>query len=203
MLRALLLFLPAALLAADAAASRQQALVVLEKLRPNSRENMNVNADEGQFLSGLVKRTAAKRALEIGTSNGCSGIWISLGLRETGGKLITLEIDPGRRGQALENFRAAGVGDLIDSRLTDALQELAKIEGPFDFVFIDAWKPDYVKYLELVTPKVRQGGIIAAHNTKSNSEPIQNFRRALLARPDLETEFVEPGPGGFSVSVKK
>ncbi|MDX2154460.1 MAG: O-methyltransferase [Bryobacteraceae bacterium] len=182
---------------------RRAAMAVLERLAPTQREMMNVNAAEGEYLADVVRKVGAKRALEIGTSNGYSGIWLAMALRETGGRLITFEIDRERWAQAQENFKQAGVSGRVDSRLADALEEAPKLEGEFDFVFIDAWKPDYVKYLRMVTPKVRPGGVIMAHNTRSQSDAMRAFRKALLEEPLLETQFVEPGPGGFSVSVKK
>ena len=112
----------------------------------------NIAPSEGEYLSNLVQKLKAQRVLEIGTSNGYSAIWLALGLRETGGQLITLEINRRRYSLAQNNFEAAGIDGLIDSRLADAVEEVPKLEGPFDFVFIDANKQDYVKYLEMVLP---------------------------------------------------
>ncbi|HBY62346.1 MAG TPA: methyltransferase [Solibacterales bacterium] len=184
-------------------ADRRAAMAVLERLVPSRGEMMNIDAAEGDYLANLARKVNAKRALEIGASNGYSGIWIAMALRETGGRLITVEIDRERWTEAQRNFKDADMAGLVDARLADALAEVPKLEGEFDFVFIDAWKPDYVAYLRLVLPKVRAGGVIVAHNTRSQSPPILAFRRALLAEPLLDTQFVEPGPGGFSVSVKR
>jgi len=190
-------------MAGDPPSTREKILIHLEAMRAAERGMMNVAPSEGEFLAGLVKKVDAKRVLEIGTSNGYSGIWMASALRETGGRLTTLEIDDGRHALAVKNFRAAGVADIVDSRLTDALQELTRIEGPFDMVFIDAWKPDYFKYLQLVLPKVRPGGVIAAHNVTSSPGPMSDFLEAIKTNPSLRTEFATPGPGGFSVSYKK
>ncbi|MBZ5563783.1 MAG: O-methyltransferase [Acidobacteriia bacterium] len=162
----------------------------------------NVNADEGAFLRGLVEKVHAKRALEVGTSNGYSSIWIAMGLRRTGGHLQTLEIDPGRARLAGENFRAAGVDSLVTLKLGDARKEIPALSGPFDFVFIDAWKQDYVLYLDDVLPKVRPGGVIVAHNVTDLRDELQDFIRAVQTNPQLKTTIENPGPGGFSVSYK-
>lgn len=162
----------------------------------------NVNADEGAFLRGLVEKVHAKRALEVGTSNGYSSIWIAMGLRRTGGHLQTLEIDPGRARLAGENFRAAGVDSLVTLKLGDARKEIPALSGPFDFVFIDAWKQDYVLYLDNVLPKVRPGGVIVAHNVTDLRDELQDFIRAVQTNPQLKTTIENPGPGGFSVSYK-
>ncbi len=172
-------------------------------MRASERGMMNVAPAEGEYLSKLVQKLKAKRVLEIGTSNGYSGIWMAMGLRETGGKLITLDIDEGRRSLALKNFRATGVDDIVDSQLGDALKILPTLQGPFELVFIDAWKPDYKKYLDLTLPMVRSGGVIAAHNVDSHPQEMTDFLEAIKSHPQLKTDWVKVGPAGMSVSYKK
>ncbi len=185
------------------APNRQQILDHLAKMRATEKGMMNVAPAEGEYLSNLVRQLQARRVLEIGTSNGYSGIWFALGLRETGGKLLTLDIDEPRRSLALKNFKATGMTDLIESRLGDALKILPTLSGPFELVFIDAWKPDYKKYLDLSLPLVPSGGIIAAHNVDSHPQEMQDFLEAIKTHPQLKTEFVKVGSAGLSVSYKK
>jgi caffeoyl-CoA O-methyltransferase len=160
----------------------------------------NIARAEGEHLRRLTMDLQAKRVLEIGTSNGYSTIWLALGVSTTGGKVITLEADPERHALAKKNFERTGAIDHVDSRLGDAMGELDSIEGPLDFVFIDAWKADYPVYLDLCIGKVRKGGLIVAHNLESHREELMPFRERLLADDTLETEFVNLGPGGFSIS---
>ena len=114
--------------------------------------------------------------------------------------------DPGdRRGPSKAsqaNFRAAGLDSVITLKLGDALREVPKLRGPYDFVFIDAWKQDYVKYLDMVIPMVRPGGVIVAHNVTNLKEELTDFIRAVQTNPQLKTSIENPGPGGFSVSYK-
>ncbi len=187
----------------DGVSSREHVLAHLSAMRAAERGMWNVAPKEGEALSDLARKVGAKRALEIGTSNGYSGIWIALGLRETGGKLITLEIDRGRYELALRNFHAAGVAGLVDARLGDALEEIPKIDGPLDFVFIDAGKSDYLRYLRLVLPKMRKGGVIVAHNVHDIPGPMRDFLEEIRSNPALKTEFVSAGPSGLSVSYTK
>lgn len=175
----------------------------LDAMRRNERGMMNVAPAEGEYLAGLVKELGAKQVLEIGTSNGYSGIWLAMALRETGGKLITLEVDRQRYELAQNNFQATGLTDLIDSRLADALIEIQTLQGPFDLVFIDAWKPDYIRYFNAVLSKVRSGGVIAAHNVDSHPQSMQDFLSAVKTHPELRTEFVHKGPSGLSISHRK
>ena len=182
--------------------TENQAQARLAWMREHQTGMWNVADSEGAFLRDEVVKVNAQRALEIGTSNGYSGIWIALGLRKTGGHLITLEIDDGRSRLAQENFRLAGVDSRITLRLADALQEIPKLKGPFDFVFIDADKQDYLHYLHLVEPMVKPGGVIIAHNVRDLRSLMEDFIRAVKSDPRLKTTFENPGPGGFSVSLK-
>jgi predicted O-methyltransferase YrrM len=179
-----------------------RALERLKWMRQNEGNLWNVNPDEGAFLRALAEKAHAQEGLEIGTSNGYSSIWIGMGLREQRGHLLTMEIDEGRAKLAQANFRAAGLDSVITLKLGDALKEVPKLRGPYDFVFIDAWKQDYVKYLDMVIPIVRPGGVIVAHNVTDLREELTDFIRAAQTNPQLKTEIENPGPGGFSVSYK-
>jgi caffeoyl-CoA O-methyltransferase len=179
------------------------ALARLEWMPKNQAGMLNVSASEGRVLRDNVIRARARRALEIGTSNGYSSIWIALGCRKTGGHLTTIEMDPRKVRLARENFRAAGVESEITLIEGDALREVSRLNGPFEFVFIDAWKADYIRYLEMVLPMVPPGGIIMAHNTRNLRDELQEFIDRVLSHPQLETVLIEPGPGGFSLSVKR
>jgi len=179
-----------------------RALERLKWMRQNQGNLWNVNPDEGAYLRNLAEKVHAKEALEIGTSNGYSSIWIGMGLRKEGGHLLTLEIDEGRAKLAQGNFRAAGLDSVITLKLGDALEEVPKLRGPYDFVFIDAGKQDYVRYLDMVIPIVRPGGVIVAHNVTDLKEELTDFLRAVQTNPQLKTTIENPGPGGFSVSYK-
>lgn len=181
----------------------EQILAYLSSMHARERGMMNVAPGEGEYLSNLVRKLNAKRVLEIGTSNGYSGIWMAVALRDTGGKLITLEINQRRHGLALKNFKAVGLDDIVDARLTDALEEIGKLHGPFDLVFLDADKSDYITYLRMTLPMVRQGGAIAAHNVHDLPGAMQDFLHEIRTNPSLKTEFVSAGPAGISVSYKK
>ena len=124
-----------------------------------------IQPEEGRFLQVLVRACNARRALEIGSLGGYSGIWIARGLAP-GGKLVTLEKEPYHAKVAREHFQQAGLGDRVEVRQGDAHALLAALadEGPFDFIFIDAEKPGYPNYLDWAVENTRLGGVIAAHN---------------------------------------
>ncbi len=175
----------------------------LQSMRPNARRAMSVDPVDGEYFEKVTLQLKAKRVLEIGTSTGYSGGWFALALKQTGGRLTTLELDEGRHNEAKANFKAMGVSDIVDARLCDALEELKKIEGPIDIVFIDAWKPDYTKYFDLVIDKVRPGGVILAHNVINNARSMNDFLQKIKTDPRVRTEFLEESHQGLSISWKK
>jgi caffeoyl-CoA O-methyltransferase len=167
--------------------------------------DMNVPEADGQLLHDLVVKGGYKRALEIGTSTGRSGIWIALALSKTGGKLTTIDIDQGRHSEAVRNFKDAGVGAFIDARLADAHELVPKLEGPFDFVFIDADKEWYTNYVKAVIPKLAIGGCIAAHNVypgrgRRGGGMTGDYYEYVSGLPFLETTVTQ---GGVAISYKR
>lgn len=162
----------------------------------------NVSESDGRLLRLLTESTGAKLVVEIGTSTGESGIWFALGLRKTGGKLITHDIDPGRAQVAADNFKKAGVDGLITIVMGDAHETVKKIEGPIDILFLDADKEGYLDYLEKLVPKVRPGGLIIAHNMVYPT-PDPRYLDAVTKNPDLDTSFLLMDGAGLGVTMKK
>jgi len=181
-------------------------LSVLEDMDQNQRRGMmNVPVEDARLLRLLTEAVSAKHVVEIGTSNGYSGIWLCLALRTTGGKLTTHEIDAGRASLARKNFKRAGVDKLVTLVEGDAHEEITKLEEQIDVVFIDADKEGYVDYLNKLLPLVRPGGLIVAHNISmrgGRQGGVQDYVQAVTTNPDLETVFYEQG-GGVSVTLKK
>ena len=158
----------------------------------NSWRDMNVPDADGQALYDLVVKNTCKRALEIGTSTGHSGIYIAWALSKTGGKLITIDIDEARHREAVGHFKEAGVAAFIDARLADAHDLVPKLEGPFDFVFIDADKEWYTNYAKAVLPKLTVGGLMTAHNVSQYGGRRQmtgDYSEWVRSQPNLETNF--------------
>lgn len=165
----------------------------------------NIPEADGKVLYDLVIKNDYKRALEIGTSTGHSAIWIAWALSKTGGKLITIEIDEERHKKAVENFNEAGLSDYIDARLADAHQLVPKLQGPFDFVFVDADKDWYANYLKLLLPKLEVGGCFTAHNVSGRwpMRGIGEFLEYLRSLPEMETTIERSSWSGISVSYKR
>ncbi len=182
--------------------AERRILRVLENME-NQRGGMyNVPREDGRLLRVLTEAVGAKRVVEVGTSNGYSGIWLCLGMRATGGKLITHEIDSERAALARENFKRAGVEEMVTLVEGDAHEQVRKVKGPIDIVFLDADKSGYVDYLKKLLPLVRPGGLILAHNM-SRPEPDPRYIEAITKDPRLETIFLHMDDAGMGVTLKK
>lgn len=181
--------------------AEKKILAVLDDMLENQRRGMmNVSLSDGRLLRLLTETVGAKHVVEIGTSNGYSGIWFCLALRTTGGKLTTHEIDEGRASLARENFKRAGVDKMVTLVMGNAHETVTKIKDPIDIVFIDADKSGYIDYLKKLLPLVRPGGLILAHNVNMR---IQDYTEAITTNPDLETVFLHMQAAGVSVTLKK
>jgi len=178
-------------------------LAVLEDLDRNHRPGMlNVSVADGRLLRVLTESIGAKHVVEIGTSNGYSGIWFCLALRTTGGRLTTHELDADRAAAARANFKRAGVEKLVTLIEGDAHEEVKKLSAPIDLLFQDADKPGYIDYLQKLLPLVRAGGLIVAHNMVS-PPPDPRYIEAITSNPDLETIFLHMDASGVGVTLKK
>ena len=180
----------------------QQVSAFLESQK-NAWRDMNIPETDGKALYDLIVKHGYKRALEIGTSTGHSGVWIAWALSKTGGKLITLEIDEERHREALDHFKKAGVGSIIDARLGDAHDIVPSLDGPFDFVFSDADKEGYKKYAEWLIPKLTVGGCFTAHNVLNGYIGTHELLDYVKSLPNVETTILRSSVSGISLSFKK
>lgn len=158
----------------------------------------NVPAADGRMLRVLTEAVNAKNVVEIGTSTGISGMWFSMALEKTGGKLTTFELDPQRAATARAHFKKAGVDSIATVVEGDAHQNITKLKDPVDVVFIDAEKDGYVDYLNKMLPLVRPGGLILAHNVNMVADYVKTVEKS----PDLETVFYMQG-NQLAITLKK
>ena len=176
---------------------------LLAGIRAADKGQLAVSEEDGRCLRVLVGATNARQVLEIGAASGYSAIWIGLGLRQTGGKLTTIEFDPIRAKEAAANVQRAGLSDIVRVVQGDAFQEVPKVAGTFDLVFLDAWKPDYRKFFELVFPRVSPGGLFLAHNVINKKNDMLDFLAAIEKHPMALNTTVSPGHEGISITYKK
>ena len=176
---------------------------VLAEIRARDTGQLAVSEEDGRFLRVLVASNRSKRALEIGGASGYSAIWIGLALRETGGRLVTIEYDDARAKELRANVQRAGLADVVEVVSGDAFAEIPKVAGTFDFVFLDAWKKDYKRFLDMVYPRLDKGGLFVAHNVVNKRSEMGDFLDAVHKNPSLWTTIVSPSGEGMSVSLKR
>ena len=190
------------MLAGAAGAQTPEQQQVLDAIRKMDRDQLSVSEADGKFLRTMVAAAGAKHAVEIGGAYGYSAIWIGLGLRQTGGHLTSIEYDPARAKLAAEHIRRAGLADLVTVVPGDAFKELPEIRGAIDFVFLDAWKRDYKRFLDLLLPRMPPRALFLAHNVVNKRAEMGDFLDAIEHDPSLFTSIVAPAGEGVSVSVK-
>jgi predicted O-methyltransferase YrrM len=144
---------------------------------------------------------AATRILEVGTSNAFSTIWLADAARSTGGRVTTLELNPDKIALARANLATAGLDAVVEIIGGPAAATLAALPGPYDLVFLDADRPSYPTYLELVVPRLRPGGILVADNVTSHAHELQDYLDRVRSHPQLFAVTVPIG-NGESIALK-
>lgn len=154
-----------------------------------------------EFVYALLRATGGKRALEIGTSYGYSGLWIGAALQENGGALTTVDREARKRSIAQNYFKRAGLGEIIECETGLALDILPALPGPFDFVLIDADKENCWAYGEAILPKMAPRGVILTDNTISHAEQLAEFSAWARSHEWLRSVEIPIG-NGMEMSVR-
>ena len=166
---------------------------------PGADERMlAVGPEAALFLNSLIHATGAKHVLEVGGSMGYSTIWMAEAAGANGGRVTSLEALDHKVAAIKARADQAGLSSAVDVKQGDALEILAGLPGPFDFVLIDAWKQDYPAYLDLVFPKLAVGGLILADNITFPAPPgegIERYLQKARANPAAQTILIPIGNG--------
>ena len=192
----------AVLVASLASAQTPAQQKLLAQIKAADSDQLAVSEEDGRFLRVMIVSSGARHVLEIGGAYGYSAIWMGLALRQTGGHLTSIEYDASRARLAAEHLRTAGLADIVTVVSGDAFAEIPKLPGTFDFVFLDAWKRDYKRFLDLMLPRLTARGLFLAHNVVNKQSEMQDFLEAIRADSRLVTAIVTPSGEGMSVSVK-
>lgn len=181
----------------------ERIIAVMEDMYANQSRGMgNIFPEDGRLMRMLTETLGAKHVVEVGTANGYSAMWFALALRFTGGKLTTHEIDPTRIALAKDNFKRAGVEELVTLVEGDAHQTIKKLTGPIDLLMLDAEKEGFTDYFNKLLPLVRTGGLIIAHDSSGQAHMMQDYFQAIASNPDLETAFVDASRWGMCITRK-
>jgi len=187
----------------------------MQEIHKNTLGAHSISADCGRLLNILLQAYAEHRnyvnVLEVGTGVGYSTLWLFKALIDTSteGKIYTIENIAIRAGIAKENLRKAAnikglekAEDYVRIIYGDALDIIPKLNINIDFVFIDGTKREYLQYLKLMLPRLRQGALVTAHNTISHRESMEDFIDEIM-KPDKWSTVIIPIDAGLSLSIKK
>jgi caffeoyl-CoA O-methyltransferase len=176
---------------------------LLKQIKAADIGQLAISEEDGRFLRLLAVTRGAKRALEIGGASGYSAIWIGLGMRDTGGTLVTIEYDKVRAAEAAANIKKAGLSDVVQVVSGDAFAEIPKLSGTFDFVFCDAWKRDYQKFFSIMFPRMDKGGLFLGHNVINKRDEMQDFLQTIHTSSAVLSSIVAPSGEGISITLKR
>lgn len=181
-----------------------------------AREDIPISDPEvGKLLGILARSTGARRILEIGAAIGYGAIWLARGAPEA--RVTSVDIDPERLAAARGYLERAGVADRVELIEGAALEVIHRLDGPFDLVYVDAVKTEYRKYLDLVLPKLRVGGVIVCDNLlwggqvaapdedreDRDADALRAFNGYLMMHPQLQAVVLPLGDGvGLATKIK-
>ncbi len=165
----------------------------------------NTTAGDAMMLRILVESRGAKNGVEVGTNTGYGAINMGIGFERTAGRLTTIEIDPRTAATARSHLAKVGLDKVVTVVEGDALKILPALPGTFDFVFIDASKPDYLKYLKALEAKLKPGAVVVADNVIDYARQMPDFLQYIQSSPLYDTQIIRASMqknDGMSVSFK-
>ena len=163
-----------------------------------SRKMLNITRDTGEFLAVLVRATAARRILEIGTSNGYSTLWLASAAQATGGSVTTVEISDYKITMATKNFARSGLDLFITSLQDDAGRVLERTaDSALDFIFLDSERPEYPGWWPHIRRVLRPGGLLVVDNATSHPHEVAPLVALVQADSSFTTSLVPVGNGEF------
>ena len=163
-----------------------------------------VGPEVGAFLHALILARRPRRILELGTSYGYSTLYLADAARQVGAQVVSMELADYKQAHARQELAAAGLDQVVDFRLGDAVAMIAADPGPFDFVLLDIWKELYLPCFEGFYPKLAEEGVICADNMiePAMARPeVRLFREAVRGKPDLQTALLPIG-SGIEITVR-
>jgi predicted O-methyltransferase YrrM len=169
------------------------------------RTSLNTTPGDAMMLRILVEASRAKRGVEVGTASGFGAINMGIAFERTGGHLWTFDINPAAVKEARENLTKVGLENIVTCVEGDALQTLRDVEGPVDFVFIDALKQDYFKYFKILEPKLSTNAVIVADNVIVSARAMKDYLDFVQNSPYYDTVTIRSSMeknDGMSVSYK-
>ena len=176
-----------------------------EFIRNFQRTGLNTTPGDAMMLRILVESSGVKRGIEVGSASGFGAVNMGIAFERNGGHLYTLEIDSQSVKECRDNLKKVGLENIVTCVEGDALKTLPTLEGKFDFIFIDALKQDYLKYLKLVEEKLKPGSVVVADNVIRSANTMKDFLDYIQNSPDYDTVIIRASMeknDGMSISYK-
>ena len=167
----------------------------LDALRKTRDDHWQIPRVEGELLHQIALAANAQVIVEVGTSYGFSALFWGAALKQTGGRLHTIDISEKKFDASKRTFAAAGLADVITNHLGDAKQVLELIAGPLDLAFIDADKPRCRDYFDMLWPNVRPGGAILTDNATTHRTELADYIKYVRSLRDASSAEVAVGNG--------
>lgn len=170
-----------------------------------SRTGLNTTPGDAMMLRILIESMHAKRGIEVGAASGFGAINMGIGFERTGGHLYSVEIDPRRAEDTKQNLAKVGLEKTVSVINGDALKVLPGLEGEFDFIFIDANKSDYFKYLKAIESKLKRGAVIVADNVIVSEKAMPDYLNYVKTSPGFDTVIIRSSMeknDGMAISYK-
>jgi caffeoyl-CoA O-methyltransferase len=181
-----------------------------------AREDIPISDPEvGRLLAVLARAVGARRILELGAAIGYGAIWLARSAPEA--RVLSVDVDPARLAEARGYVERAGVAERVELIEGKALEVIQRLDGPFDLVYVDAVKTEYRRYLDLVLPKLRVGGLIVFDNLlwggevafptegteDRDADALRAFNGYLMMHPQLQAVVLPLGDGvGIATKTK-
>ena len=169
------------------------------------RTGLNTTPGDAMMLKILVESARLKRGVEVGSASGFGAINMGIAFERNGGHLYTLEIDPDTVKVCRDNIKKMGLDNTVTCIEGDALKTLPKLEGEFDFVFLDAVKSDYMKYFKIIEPHLKPGAVVVGDNVVKSARAMKDFLEFMQTSPDYDTVIIRASMeknDGMSISYK-
>jgi predicted O-methyltransferase YrrM len=155
-------------------------------VRDFDRSILNTTPGDAMMLRILIESMGAQQGVEVGSATGFGAVNMGIAFERTGGHLFTLDIEPWMVATTQENLAKVGLEGTVTCIEGDALETIPELAGEFDFVFIDAYKPDYFKYFKCLEPKLKPGAVIVADNVIKYGKDMKDFLGYLGKSPDYD-----------------
>ena len=186
---------------------------LLQEIEEHGRENdaraterprmmLNLEPASAQLLSILVRASGVTRAVEVGTSNAYSTIWLAWSLAPAGGRIISIDRNPDKHVLARENLRLANLQDRVELRTGDAAELVRQLTGAFDLVFLDADRRKFPEILQILLPKLAPKALVIADNVLSHPEEIAEYLQMISSLADFQHTTVPVGKG-LSIAYRR